>query len=170
MHSWCVLVQRQALQDFRPRMEQLQQQYKEQQAVVRAATQAVRTAEQALETGRADIADLEAEKLSLQQSAEETQQQMASGSEVSGTVGVGCGMPRNAQSFGDQAASPEQIVVHNLRLGEVGWTSRISRHCTVSCMVGPAKLGTRGSPLIYRNALVHLLTQDEHAQLYAALL
>ncbi len=63
-------------------MEQLQQQYNGQRLAVRSATQAVHAAQQALETGQSEITDLEADKRTLQQLAEEMQQQLATNSQV----------------------------------------------------------------------------------------
>ena len=76
------LMQRQALQDFAPRMTQFEEQQRQQHTAARTALSAVRTAHQAVESGNADIAELEADKRSLQQSAEEMQQQLASNSQV----------------------------------------------------------------------------------------
>lgn len=75
-------MQRQALQDFAPRMTQFEEQQRQQYAAARTALSAVRTAHQEVESGNADIAELEADKRSLQQSAEEMQQQLASNSQV----------------------------------------------------------------------------------------
>lgn len=75
-------MQRQALQDFAPRMTQFEEQQRQQHTAARTALSALRTAHQAVESGNADTAELEADKCSLQQSAEEMQQQLASNSQV----------------------------------------------------------------------------------------
>ncbi len=75
-------MQRQALQDFAPRMMQFEEQQRQQHTAARTALSALRTAHQAVESGNVDIAELEADKRSLQQSAEEMQQQLASNSQV----------------------------------------------------------------------------------------
>lgn len=75
-------MQRQALQDFAPRMRQFDEQERQHKAAEHTARRALRTAQQAVESGNTDIADLEADKRSLQQSAEEMEQQLASNSQV----------------------------------------------------------------------------------------
>ena len=75
-------MQRQALQDFAPRMRQFDEQERQHKAAEHTARRALRTAQQAVESGTTDIADLEADKRSLQQSAEEMEQQLASNSQV----------------------------------------------------------------------------------------
>lgn len=77
-----VTMQRQALQDFKPRMAEMTEQSRQQHAAARAAATELHTAQMALQAGQADVQELQEEKQSLQQLADTMQQSLASNSQV----------------------------------------------------------------------------------------
>ena len=81
MHTVATM-QRQALQDFKPRMAQMTEQSKQQHAAARAAAKDLHTEQLALQTGQGEAQELEEEKQSLQQLADTMQQSLASNSQV----------------------------------------------------------------------------------------
>lgn len=75
-------MQRQALQDFTPRMAQMTEQSRQQHAAARAAAKDLHIAQLALQAGQGEAQELEEEKQSLQQMADTMQQNLASNSQV----------------------------------------------------------------------------------------
>lgn len=75
-------LQRQALQDFQPRIQQLMRQQGERQKASRAAVHAVHEAQRALQARQTDLAEVQAEKVALQQAADEMERQLATHSQV----------------------------------------------------------------------------------------
>lgn len=79
----CVVVlQRQALQDFKPRMMQMTEQSKQQMAEARAAASELHAVQLTLQSAQNDAVELEDEERSLQQMADAMQQSIASNSQV----------------------------------------------------------------------------------------
>lgn len=81
MHS-TVTMQRQALQDFKPRMAEMTEQSRQQHAAARAAATELHTAQLALQAGQTDAQELQEEKQQLQQMADTMQHSLASNSQV----------------------------------------------------------------------------------------
>lgn len=74
--------QLQAVQDFNTRILELQQQHKDQRSAVVKAAHAAHAARTDLQAGKDQADELDQEKRSLQQAAEEMQQQLASNSQA----------------------------------------------------------------------------------------
>ena len=70
------------MQDFNTRILELQQQHKDQRSAVVSAAHAAHAARIDLQAGKDQADELDQEKQSLQQAAEEMQQQLASNSQA----------------------------------------------------------------------------------------